>query len=31
MAGSTTDCGKIEVANKCPHMTLLLKEKAKAV
>lgn len=30
MAGSISDLGKIEVTNKCPHMTLLLKKIAKA-
>ncbi|MCB0370092.1 MAG: hypothetical protein KDD45_11875 [Bdellovibrionales bacterium] len=31
MAGSISECGKVEVSNKCPHMTLLLKGKASAV
>ena len=31
MAGSISELGKIEVSNKCPHMTLLLKGKASAV
>jgi hypothetical protein len=31
LAGSISDLGKIDVANKCPHMTLLLRENAKAV
>ena len=31
LAGSISELGKIEVANKCPHMTLLLKGKAQAV
>ena len=31
LAGSISQLGKVEVANKCPHMTLLLKGKASAV